>query len=363
MKIAIIGGGVCGLTLANVLEKHRISYELFEKSLCGRKLLASGNGKANLANRNIKEEDYNHFFGYKLVEEYHSRLFDFFNELGLYTKTDAEGRVYPYSESSMTVFQCLTKNLHHIVENFLVQSISRINQKYYINEVRGPFDYVVLATGSFASFTPKKQKDFYGPIENLGLKISSPTPSLVGFQLAGDIKRLNGVRIKCKTSLFQKDSLIHQESGEVILKADGISGICVMNLSSRYARLKDKKDCYIVLDLLPGIEINLNSIEELMGVLHPKLFEYFKNFTLEEVKGMLHHFKFLIQGVYDFEFAQVVSGGVELEEITETLSLKKDSHIFIGGELMDIDGVCGGYNLMFAFCCGLKIGEELCNIK
>ena len=67
--------------------------------------------------------------------------------------------------------------------------------------------------------------------------------------------------------------------------------------------------------------------------------------------------------VYDFEFAQVVSGGIAIDSITDELRLKQEPHILVGGEVLDIDGLCGGYNLMFAFCCGLKIGEVLCNIK
>lgn len=363
MKVAIIGGGACGLLLANILEKHHISYELFEKSLIGRKILASGNGKANIGNRIVKEDMYNHPFGYTLVNSYQEKLFKIWEELGLYTKTDEEGRIYPYSESSLSVLDCLLKRNLHILENFPITSIHKLNNKYYLNEVRGPFDYIVICTGSIASFIPKKQQGFYDFLSNLDLKMNMPTPSLVGFRLDCNFKKLNGVRIKCKASLCRKNEIIYQEAGEVILKYDGISGICIMNLSSRYARLKDKSDCILSLDLLPDKEVEVKAIEDLIGLVHPKLVEYFKSFSILEINKLLHQFSFSILGVYDFEFAQVVSGGIALEEITENMYLKKDSHIYVGGELLDIDGVCGGYNLMFAFCSALKIGEELCNIK
>lgn len=363
MKIAIVGGGVCGLTLANILEKHHIPYELFEKSLIGRKLLASGNGKANIGNVSITLDKYNHPFGYKIVNKYHQSLLDFFKEIGLYTKIDEEGRIYPYSESSLSVLNCLMKRPLHILENYPIESISKMNQKYYLNDVRGPFDYVILTTGSYASFIPKKQEGFYHYLSNLNLKMTPLFPSLVGFKLECNFQRLNGVRLKCKASLVQNQVCIYQESGEVILKKDGISGICILNLSSYYAHLKDKTNCEIILDLLPDQEIKLTSKEDLIGLVHPKLVDYFSAFSLEEIQRMLHHFAFPVLGVYDYEFAQVVSGGISLEEIQDNLSLCKDPHIFVGGELLDIDGVCGGYNLMFAFCCALKIGEELCNIK
>lgn len=363
LKIAIIGGGACGLLLANLLEKQNISYELFEKSLIGRKLLASGNGKANLGNLVVKEDCYNASLGFSLVQEYQEKLFLFWQECGLYTKTDEEGRIYPYSESSLSVLQILQKKKLHILENYPITSITKLNSKYYLNEVRGPFDKVVLAMGSIASFLPKKQKDFYAPLASLKINMTPLQPSLVGFKLQGNFKRLFGLRVKCKASLLQEEKVIHQELGEVIFKNDGISGICIMNLSSYYARLTSKKNCRISLDLYPNQTIELTDMQDLLGLFHPKLVEYFKEFSKEEIQRFIHDFSFPILGVYDFEFAQVVSGGVSLEEVDEHLRLKKDPNIFIGGELLDVDGVCGGYNLMFAFCSALKIGEELCNIK
>ncbi|MDE7263970.1 MAG: NAD(P)/FAD-dependent oxidoreductase [Anaeroplasmataceae bacterium] len=363
MKVAIIGGGACGLMLANILERQGISYELFEKSLVGRKILASGNGKANIGNINLTEEKYNHPFAYHLVKKYQNQLFQFWKDIGLYTKIDEEGRIYPISESSLSVLECLLKRPLHIVENFPVTSIHKLNQAYYLNEVRGPFDYVVLATGSIASFIPKKQAGFYSFLDSFGLNQSKIRPSLVGFKLSCDFKRLNGVRVKCVASLYQRKKLLYQETGEAILKVDGISGICIMNLSSIYARLKDKTDCELSLDLIPNISPVLVTHKDLIGLLHPKLVDYMNPYSIQQVEELLHHFSFPIEGVYDFEFAQVVSGGIALEEITEQMNLSKAPNVYVGGELLDIDGMCGGYNLMFAFCSALKIGEELCNIK
>lgn len=363
LKVAIIGGGACGLLLANLLEQHHISYELFEKSLLGRKLLASGNGKANLGNMYIDASVYNSTLGYTIVDTYRNKLAEVWKQFGLLTKSDEEGRIYPYSESSLSVLQILTKKKLNVIENFSVQSITKINAKYYLNEVRGPFDYVVLAIGSIASFTSKKQLGFYQLLQDLNIKMTSLNPSLVGFKLQWDCKRLFGLRVKCRVFLLQEEKLVYQEFGEVIFKNDGISGICVMNLSSYYSRLKSKQNCRIRLDLFPDQEIKVSSYEDLIGLVHPKLVEYFKSFSIKELNCLLHNFTFPILGVYDFEFAQVVAGGISLEEIDEHLRLKKDSHIYAGGEILDVDGICGGYNLMFAFCCALKIGEELCNIK
>ncbi len=363
MRVAIIGGGACGLLLANLLEEAKVSYELFEKSLIGRKILASGNGKANIGNIHLEPNQYNQPLGYELVSKYKDKLNAFWKRCGLYTKQDEEGRIYPLSESSLSVLQCLLRKNLHIVENYPITRITRMNQKFYLNEVRGPFDYVVLATGSIASFLPKKQQGFYDFLNGLDVQMTPLVPSLVGFKLVGNLKRLQGVRIKCNAKLIQKNTILYQESGEVIFKNDGISGICVLNLSSYYGRFKDKRDCRISLDLLPGMEVEVESHEALTGLLHPKLCDYLKDIPIQQINSLFHDFSFPIAGLYDFEFAQVASGGIALEEINDDFSLKKNPHIYVGGELLDIDGVCGGYNLMFAFCSALKIGEELCNIK
>ncbi len=363
MKVAIIGGGALGLTLANILEDNNIDYELFEKSLIARKLLASGNGRANIGNINITEDKYNNSFGYDLVFKHKENIFNFWKKIGLHIKIDEEGRIYPYCENSLSVLHCLTKKKLKIIENFNITSISKLNNKYYLNDVRGPFDYVIIAIGSIASFTPKKQTSFYNIINGLDIKINEISPALVGFKLNCDFKRVNGVRIKCLASLLQNDNIIYQENGEVILKNDGISGICIMNLSNIYSCLKNKNNCKISLDLLPNIDIKINKYDDLISLLNPKLIEYMSKYNINEINKLIHNFNFSIVDVYDYEFSQVVNGGVSIDEINSNLSLKNDEHIYIGGELLDVCGMCGGYNLMFAFASALEIGESICNIK
>ena len=363
MKVGIIGGGALGLALAKILDVRKISYELFERSLVGRKILASGNGKANIGNTNLYNDCYNHSFGYELVKDYYKQLMIFFKDIGLVTKTDEEGRIYPYSESSQSVLNCLMPNPKNIVENFPINSISQINGKYYLNDVRGPFDYLVICTGSKASFIKKKQDGFNNYLDSLNLEYKEDFPSLVGFKLDCNFNKLNGVRVKCNAKLIQEDRVIYAESGEAILKNDGISGICIMNLSSRYARLNNKSNCYISLDLIPDLDITIFDKKQLVGLFNPKLVEYLNTYRVEEINKIIKDFRFKINGVYDYEFAQVVSGGITLNNVDKDLRLVKDNNIFIGGEVLDIDGVCGGYNLMFAFACALKIGDVLCNIK
>lgn len=362
MNVAIIGGGACGLLLGSYLQRQKIQYTIFEKRECGRKLLASGNGKANLANRKVTLEDYHHHrLAYDIVTSYREKLWAYFKTLGLYTKEDEEGRIYPFSESSQTVLDCLFRPPLKVLKNLSVDSIQKISGRYYINSIYGPFDYVVCASGSVASFVMKKQQGYYDYLKSLKVKMTELRPSLVGFQTSLDLTKIAGTRAKATVTLKQKERIIHRESGEIIFKKDGISGICILNLSSYYAHLKDQSGCTVHVDLLSGLDIRISKPDDLVGLFHPKLVLFFNNHP--EILPSVHDFVLPVTGVYDFEFAQVVCGGVETDQLNPDLSLIRDPHLFFGGEVLAVGGLCGGYNLMFAFCCALKIGETLCSIK
>lgn len=350
MRIGIIGAGASGLLLATKLEKLNIDYMLFNKGKVGRKILASGNGKCNISNEKIFDEAYhNNPLALKIVKENQKDLFDYFSSLHIYTKTDNEGRMYPISESSQSVLNILLKNISKKVIDIEVDSIKKHKNEYYINEGYGPFDKIVIATGSIASF--KRPYYNYDYLDMLEIKHKPFLPSLVGFMTNRKIKVLSGVRQKAMVSLYQKDKLIHSEYGEIILKDNGISGIVILNMSSYYNQLSSKANCYLDIDF--SYQMDYQDIE---SIINPKLYEYIKENHIS-----IHHFQLPITGLYDFEFAQVASGGVLIDEIDSNLRLKKDKNIFLAGEVLDVDGLCGGYNLMFAFSCAILIAKEIEN--
>ncbi len=351
--IAIIGGGALGLLLASKLEQNKIPYQLFNKGKIGRKILASGNGRCNISNININKEAYhNNPLALKIVSNNQQELFDYFNMLHIYTKSDDEGRMYPLSESSQSVLNILLNNINkdNIIDDEIT-NISNRNNKYYLNSNYGPFDKVVIAIGSNAAF--KKPYPSINIINDLNLKFNEFIPSLVGFKTTLKLKQISGVRQKARVSLFNNDKLIHFEDGEVIFKDDGISGICIMNLSSYYARLNNKNNTNVLIDLSPN-----NDYKYLESILQPKLYNYIINNRID-----YHKFIIPIKGVYDFEFAQVSKGGIDISELNDNLSLKKDNNIYAGGEIVDFDGVCGGYNLMLAFTSALAIFKDLYEIR
>lgn len=348
MKVGIIGAGASGLFLATKLEQMNIDYMLFNAGKVGRKILASGNGRCNIAHKGITLEDYlSNIFAYQLVQDTEEAVFSHFQALKIYTKCDSEGRMYPISESSQSVLDQLLKNIKTKITDLEIKSIYKNKNQYYLNNCYGPFDKIILATGSIASFKrPYLSMDY---LKDLDVKMNPFTPSLVGFTTMRKIKPMSGARQKCHASLLQDHKIIHEEDGEIIFKDNGISGIVIMNLSSYYAHLPKKRDCFIQLDFSYG-----KDYDDYSTIIHPKILKY-----LNENSIPIHSFTMPISGTYDFEFAQVCKGGIDLGEINSNLSLKKDKNIYAMGEILDCDGVCGGYNLLFAFSSAIKVAKEL----
>ena len=346
MKVAIIGGGASGLMLGALISKLNIDYDIFNSGKVGRKILASGNGRCNIANLNLDKKYYhNNELISKLLSN-KDKVFDLFKELNIYTKSDNEGRLYPINESSQSILNILLKNNKGNIIDLMVDNIKLKNNLYYINNY-GPYDKLILATGSIASFKTFPNTDY---LKSFNLKFNEFKPSLVGFKLKENVKSISGVRAKCKASLYNDDKLIHEEYGEVIFKDDGISGICIMNLSSYYQHLFNQK-CKIIIDLLDNKKYNT-----LESVINPKLLDYINKYNLDPNKLI-----FNIKSTYDFEFAQVCKGGIDISNLNDNLSLKNDNNIYCMGELIDVDGVCGGYNLFFAWLSSIVVYEDLKN--
>lgn len=346
MKTAIIGAGACGILLASLLDDNKYDYTLFNKGKIGNKILASGNGRCNISNLNYDGNKYHdNKLALRVLSENKDDFFNLLNVYKIYTKADSEGRMYPISESSLSVLNVMLKHISKKIVEAEILTIDRKNDGYYLNNSYGPYDNVVIATGSNASY--KSGYNYLNIIKKL--KFNEFKPSLVGFQTNLKLKEISGSRSKCMAYLYNDNKLIYSEEGEVIYKDNGISGICIMNLSSYYAKLKKINNPYVKLDLAYNCEYDCYET-----VLQPKLYNYvLKN------KINPHSFIIPIVKTYDFLFAQVCSGGIDISEINDNLSLKKYPNIYVGGEIIDVDGVCGGFNLMFAFSCAIKIFKEL----
>lgn len=357
MKIAIIGAGASGLALAGLLADRHEVYVFERLDRPGRKLLASGNGRCNMSNLNMNENFYNHKgFVKKLYDDIpKDKVYDFFDKLGILTKADNEGRIYPYSNSSQTVLDALLNKCKNVCfnYNYLVKSI-KFNNKWFINDFKPGFDHLFITSGSIAGMEKSKQDGVYSYLDFL--KFTKLSPALCGFRLKENVKAISGVRVKALVKLLKNDKEIYAEAGEVIFKDDGISGIVIMNVEEIYLENYEKNANFkISLDFCPDFSLNDLKKYQLEGILPLKLARYLKHFS--DTKNL----EFNIYLPYDYNNAQVINGGISLDMVNDNLEYINNKTLHFAGEVLDINGRCGGYNLHFAFASALKNFEVLNN--
>ena len=364
--VAIIGAGASGLFLSRLLrERSDVEIHLFDRcKQVGTKLRASGGGKANIFNTIVTPDCYNHpDFAAKILEKVTPKeLRKAFESFGLGMCADEEGRVYPLSEFSQTVVDVLWNPGHPRIHPVMEYEITRIwheNGQWHLNDYPTVFDTVVLASGTPANMIPKNRKKYNDYLTDLQLDIHPWQPSLVGFKIKDYPQSLSGCRVKAIASLYQGQQLIHEEFGEITFKDDGISGIVILNLSAYYNRLDDKQDCRIALNFLYNrdtfdVAAHLQQHGSLQGILHPKLHALYAHHPFD-----IRHFVLEISEPYDLTFAQVCHGGIDLSEVDDNLRVKRHPNLFAMGEMLDMDGICGGYNLFFAFATAIIVAEGM----
>lgn len=396
--LTVVGGGASGLAAAcrAALRYPKKKIVILEKAdRVGKKILVSGNGRCNLSNTNASAARYHGEDSSALVnilfEKYDSRcVLDFFSSLGLMTRTDSEGRVYPLSNLAGSVLDVLRLELDRRgVEILTAANVERIKKTSSGFELCTAFDRffsekVVVSCGGFFDYACRG--GMKNPAVSLGLKTSPLSPALSPVRVDSPvIKSLKGVRAVAEVTLFDGEKKIRSERGEVQFTENALSGICVFNLS-RYAN--HHSGCEISVALLPDyskkeIYFLLKSRVNLAkSACIPTIFTgmFHKNIALallkssgvspsaraedisdEELKHLsatLSDWRFKTTPKSDFKNAQVTAGGVLLSEIDpHTFSSKRFPGLFIIGEALDVDGDCGGYNLQFAFSSGLCAGD------
>ena len=369
MKIVIIGAGASGIVASiNYKRNHRSDDVLVIEQLNAplKKLLASGNGKCNLGNQAIDFNLYNNpEFAKKIISDYDYK--EFFNSISIETKTMGD-LAYPVSESAVSVKEALlntTKNLGISIntEEKLLDYNVKNNIEITTNKGKYLADKLYFAGGLKSS--PKLGSD--GSVLDILLKhgydIKLPEPGLCPLYTKEKTKIVDGIRVKSRVKLIENGKLIHEEDGEVLFKDHGLSGIVVFNIMSLIAR-DIKKDHKIYLDLLPDFSVeylkkyrNSHKFSEfLLAFLNPKVSSYLQErFKTEDaIFASLKNLEFTFDKPYGFDFSQVSVGGIKVSEVDDNLMSQREKNVFIIGELLDIDGPCGGYNLTWAFASAIK---------
>lgn len=375
-RIAVIGGGPGGLTACYKIKEEHPDYQvvLFEKDeMIGKRIKVSGNGRCNLLNININQNDYYNGEKINYILSYFNKYQNkFFSELNLHLYHDEEGRIYPITNSSKTVINAFINALNRkgvvikLNEKFI--SLNKNNDKYLLITScdKYIFDKVIFASGG-ASYLYKKE-DYENIIKSLPYKINYEELSgvLCPIKVKEKInKACVGKRSKAKIYLYLNNDLIYEESGEILFKKDGISGIVIFNIS-RYIDYKKANLYSIKINFIDGIK--KNDIDKELSLYSKK--EVISSYVVDEIADLiLSYYNNVYQGLssfilhvdslYSLNESQVTRGGIFIDELNNDLSLKKDENIYFLGEMIDVDGKCGGYNIYFALASGYFVGSKI----
>ena len=405
-NVIVIGAGASGLIAAIYAKSKGNNVILLEKNeICGKKILATGNGRCNFWNEDQRLEHYRSSNFEKIEKIINNKnreeILKFFEKIGIEPKIK-NGYYYPNSNQAISIKKAL--ELEAQKQNVIIKIDSEVVD---LKKEKDDFkvilkngqeiisNSVILATGSKAA--PKTGSDGIGYqiCKKFNHTIIKPLPALVQLKADGKfLKDWEGIRTDVLVKLYENDKKIGEEIGEIQLTNYGISGICVFNLSGRVSRgLNDNKKETVKINFLNSLNINLpkdfiewmnkrnllvkdRSIFELLeGVLNYKLVNVLlkkskinNNMKWEELSlsskndlsENITSFKLEIIGTNSFDKAQVCSGGIPLNEIdVNDMQSLKVKGLYIIGELLDVDGDCGGYNLEWAWITGMIAGSRV----
>lgn len=399
-KVVVIGGGASGLVAAIIAARRGASVSILERnSSCGKKILVTGNGKCNYYNC---AQDVKHYhsssmeFIDDIINDVNNRLvLDFFDSIGVVPKIK-NGYYYPYSNQAVSVLNAIMDEIKllkvNVINNVFVKDIVYNKDSFLIRTDDKDYcaDKVIIATGSYA-FYKNMEINSYDMITRLGHNIVKPLPALVQLRINNKIcKKWAGVRCGVNIKLYQNKEYVREEDGEILLTSYGISGICAMQLSGNISRGLDN-NCLeeVVINFVPNLASDVESfidfvekynnkvskrtiIQMLDNILNYKLGNvilekvhisgnsYWDSLSNEDkirLASNIVSFRMAIDGTNSYKDAQVCSGGVAISEInTKTMESLRIKNLYMVGELLDVDGDCGGYNLTFAWISGILAG-------
>lgn len=403
----IIGGGASGLMAGIMAARMGAAVTILEHmDRVGKKILSTGNGRCNMTNLSLKAEHYRcsqKQFPMKVLDRY--SVWDtlaFFDEIGIVIK-NKNSYIYPNSEQASAVLDALRLEAEHrgvkMVVSCHIDKVTKNHKKgaggggFSVLTDQGTFrcDRLILAAGSKAAPVTGSDGSGYELAQSLGHGIIRPLPALCALKCEGKFfKQLAGIRTEASVRLVCDGKIIASDEGELQLTDYGISGIPTFQIS-RYAAvaLDDRRQVNAVLDFLPSRNLedtrlllkkraNLLSYRKsedfLAGVLNKKLtgvllklsgispekpVSQIKKEELEKLLQCIKQFQTRVTATNSYEQAQVCCGGVDTRDIRpDTMESRLVPGLYLVGELLDVDGICGGYNLQWAWSSGAIAGTS-----
>ncbi len=391
MKIAVVGASGAGLYLALFLKKYHPDFEvdvIDKNKKIGRKLLATGNGHCNLLNMKTGPEHYNHpsFLESYLKEYPFGELQHELATLGIVLTNEGD-LLYPLTYSAAAHVNHLVEiaedqGVHFILETKVLDYSS--NEKgvaLHTDKQDLNYDHVIFATGGKSQENLGSDGSLYPVFAKHGYEILPLKPGLCPIKTKENTKSLAGERHKAKAYVLLDDFIAREEEGEVLFKKDGLSGIMIFNCSSYISHLGNAGGVKIILDLFPQVNQTTLTTDlfEAMKV-HPTYFldaylsPALRDYVLKEagiaapkqadkvycykiakaMKGLTFHYA----GSYDFPDSQVTIGGISLRNIDWNLRSSLEKHVSFAGEVLDVDGLCGGHNLTWCLVSALVVSKS-----
>ena len=402
MVIGIIGGGASGMAAAlSAAENGNNQILLFERQArLGRKLSATGNGRCNLTNLHANEGGYHgnspEFAGYALDTYNVKNTLEWFRNMGLFTVAEDSGRVYPYSDQANSVVDVLRFALEkpniRVLTGFEVMKVRRADDGFVVEgaEETHRCDKLIVACGGLAGTKLGGSMSGYQILRGFGHKTTRLRPALVQLKTSwGGIAALKGVRANCVAQIVHDGELFTQSRGEIQFTEYGLSGPVIFEISRDVCQGRGEWLCR--LDLLPDVfqedlkaellrrrNTNLTVDDLLTGILHNRLGRVLTkaaglrgsdavaslhDYEIEEVCRLVKAFEVPLTEPLGMESAQVTAGGILTDGFDpKTMESRLVSGLYACGEVLDIDGDCGGYNLQWAWssgrCAGFSAGKE-----
>lgn len=401
-RIIIVGGGAAGMMAALSARKNGADVLILEKNdRVGKKLLATGNGRCNYTNINLKIDNYhgnNSKFAISALSGFNvDKTIDFFERLGITPAVEDNGKVFPLSYQSSSMLDVLRYEIESEgIELITEANVSDIRKKKkFIVTLKDKRvfegDKVIIATGGMALPSSGSDGNGYNLCKKLGHSVTSIFPGLVQLKLQSDfLKSIDGVKFVGVAGIYLGDKMIMQDNGDILFTSYGISGPPILQLSRTaleylnkgknidlrvsiiYTKNEDELYNYLVnrFDMMPKKTIEIG----LIGMINKRLIipilkelnidknKTISNITKDEIKRLakiLVSWSFKVIGSQSWGNAQITAGGVNTDEIdNKTMESKIVPGLYIVGELVDIDGDCGGFNLQWSWSSGYIAGED-----
>jgi len=407
-NVLVIGGGASGIMSAIVAAESGASVTIIEKNeRIGKKILITGNGRCNITNKNISIENYHGHdpsFAMKVIELFNqNRTMDFFKNLGV-EFYEEEGKIFPFSQQASSILNLLRLEIERLRIPLVLQTeistlMPNTDETIEIFDRYGKSyqaDAVIIACGGKAAPFTGSNGGGYKLAESLGHTITKVFPALVQLKLEGNLHQaMEKMFWEGEVFLFVNDKKIKSVKGDILFTSYGISGMAILKISREaIGAFLESKKVELHINFLPDISfnekvqllkkrkenhpertlenfltgwINTRIGQTLIKATGLKLNEKASDLTEKDIIKIaksLEETKFLVTGDTGWNNAQITAGGISTEEIDPyTMESRIVKNVHFCGEIVDIDGDCGGYNLQWAWSSGFVAGKAASKLK